>query len=135
MHHDSDIPRLGPLETHLLRAIWKRQSCTVRELIDSGEIDCAYTTVMTTLDRLHKKGLLERQPEGRAFRYTAALTSAEFDRHKVRNAILKFLGGDSAAHAPVSFLVDAVSEHDTNLLDTLEEAIEEKRRQLREGKK
>lgn len=135
MHHDSDIPRLGPLETHLLRAIWKRQSCTVRELIDSGEIDCAYTTVMTTLDRLHKKGLLDRQAEGRAFRYTAVLTRAEFDRHKVRNAILNFLGGNSAAPAPVSFLVDAVSEHDAKLLDTLEQAIEQKRRELREGTK
>jgi len=120
---------------HLLRAIWKRHNSTVRELLDSGEIDCAYTTVMTTLDRLHKKGLLERAAEGRAFRYTAALTRDEFDGHNVRNAIRKFLGAASASPAPLSFLVDAVSEHDANLLDSLEKAIEDKRRELKgEGK-
>jgi predicted transcriptional regulator len=131
MQHDSDLPRLGPLEMHLLRAIWKRHTSTVRELIDSGEIDCAYTTVMTTLDRLHKKGLLERTAEGRAFRYTAALTRDEFAGHNVRNAIRKFLGAASTSPAPLSFLVDAVSEHDAKLLDSLEKAIEDKRRELK----
>src|SRR6185369_2132299 len=41
----SDLPRLGPLEMHLLRAIWKRRNTTVRELIESGEFDYAYTTL------------------------------------------------------------------------------------------
>jgi predicted transcriptional regulator len=128
--NDSDLPRLGPLEMHLLRAIWKRRNSTVRELIESGEFNYAYTTLMTTLDRLYKKGLLERTAEGRAFRYTAALSRAEFDGHNVRNAIRKFLGGASPSPAPLSFLVDAVSEHDTKLLDSLEKAIEAKRREL-----
>src|SRR5436190_16402858 len=61
--NDSDLPRLGPLEMHLLRAIWRRRDTTVRELIESGEFDYAYTTLMTTLDRLYKKGLLERTSE------------------------------------------------------------------------
>jgi predicted transcriptional regulator len=115
---------------HLLRAIWKRRNTTVRELIESGEFDYAYTTLMTTLDRLYKKGLLERTAEGRAFRYTAALSRDEFDGHNVRNAIRKFLGGASPSLAPLSFLVDAVSEHDAKLLDSLEKAIEAKRREL-----
>lgn len=130
----SDIPRLGPLEMRLLRTLWARPSATVRELIETGEIDCAYTTVMTTLDRLHKKGLLEREAEGRAFRYSAALTRAEFEGNTVRNAILNFLGGSNVAPAPLSFLVDAVSEHDAKLLDSLEKAIEQKRRELKGGK-
>ncbi len=128
--NQSDLPRLGPLEMHLLRAIWKRRNTTVRELIESGEFDYAYTTLMTTLDRLYKKGLLERTAEGRAFRYTAALSRDEFDGHNVRNAIRKFLGGASPSLAPLSFLVDAVSEHDAKLLDSLEKAIEAKRREL-----
>jgi predicted transcriptional regulator len=131
VRNDHELPFLGPLEMHLLRTIWARQSATVRELIDSGEADGAYTTVMTTLDRLHKKGLLERSAEGRAFRYTAALLRDEFNGHNVRNAIRKFLGGASPSPAPLSFLVDAVSEHDAKLLDSLEEAIERKRRELR----
>ena len=131
MSNPSELPRLGPLEMHLLRAIWTRRTTTVRELIESGEFDYAYTTLMTTLDRLYKKGFLARVAEGRAFRYSAALSRAEYDGHNVRHAIRKFLGGNSASPAPVSFLVDAVSEHDTRLLDSLEEAIEKKRRELR----
>ena len=134
VRNDSDLPRLGPLEMQLLRVIWKRHSTTVRELLDSGETTCAYTTVMTTLDRLHKKGLLERSPEGRAFRYTASLSRHDFDGQNVRNAIRKFLGASSPALAPLSFLVDAVSEHDAKLLDSLEAAIEQKRRELKGGK-
>jgi predicted transcriptional regulator len=116
---------------HLLRAIWTRRTTTVRELIDTGEFDYAYTTLMTTLDRLYKKGFLARTAEGRAFRYTAVLSRVEFDGHNVRHAIRKFLGTASASPAPLSFLVDAVTEHDTRLLDSLEEAIEKKRRELR----
>ena len=132
VQNEFELPRLGPLETQLLRTIWDRQSATVRELVDAGEIDCAYTTVMTTLDRLHKKGILERVAEGRAYRYTPALTRDEFDGKNVRHAILKFLGGASPSPAPLSFLVDAVSEHDAKLLDSLEQAIEQKRRELKE---
>src|SRR5690349_8501290 len=62
--------RLGPLEQELLQILWERKSATVRELIDDGSIPLAYTTVMTTLDRLYKKDLLNRVPEGRAFRYS-----------------------------------------------------------------
>jgi len=55
--------RLGPLESDLLRALWQRGDATVRELIDDTHSDAAYTTVMTTLDRLYKKGLLDRSAE------------------------------------------------------------------------
>src|SRR5689334_13456413 len=50
--------RLGPLEQQLLQALFDRESATVRELLDDGSIQLAYTTVMTTLDRLYKKNLL-----------------------------------------------------------------------------
>ena len=64
--------RLGPLEAYLLGALRRRGDATVRELISENEMDVAYTTVMTTLDRLYKKGLVERVSVGgrsRAFRY------------------------------------------------------------------
>ena len=52
----------------MLDALWARRSATVRELVEGGCDDLAYTTVMTTLDRLFKKSLLSREPEGRALR-------------------------------------------------------------------
>ena len=124
---------LGPLEVRLLRLLWQRGSATVRELCDDGSFELAYTTLMTTLDRLHKKGLLSRSAEGRAFRYAPRQTEQEFNGAIVRNAIRHLLGSVGGASVPLSFLVEAVSEHDHKLLDELEREIERKRREL-EGK-
>src|SRR5690242_11062953 len=84
--------RLGPLETQLMRLLWQRGATTVRELLESGEITGAYTTVMTTLDRLYKKGLLDRTPEGRAFRYAPRQSKQEFKGQLLRRAIGQLLG-------------------------------------------
>jgi predicted transcriptional regulator len=122
---------LGPLETELLRILWKSGSATVRELVDQKATDGAYTTVMTTLDRLYKKGFLEREPEGRAFRYRPACTEDDLKRDSLAASLREVLGGRSAQDAPVSFLVDEITKHDAALLDELERAIERKRRELK----
>lgn len=122
--------RLGPLESQVLKLLWERGSGTVRELVDTGEVSVAYTTVMTTLDRLHKKGLLDRVAEGRAYRYSPSQTQNEFNGAAVQRAIRNLLGAGNSSHAPLSFLVDAVSEHDRALLDELQRIIEAKRREL-----
>src|SRR5271169_2241346 len=73
-HLRASSSQLGPLEERVLEALWRRGPATVRELMEGGYHDLAYTTVMTTLDRLFKKGVLTREAEGRAFRYTARFT-------------------------------------------------------------
>ena len=63
---------LGELETEIMRRLWRRaKPTTVRELVDELQRDreIAYTTVMTVLDNLHKKGWLRRELDGRAYRY------------------------------------------------------------------
>jgi len=127
--------RLGPLEVELLQFLWRRGGATVREVVESGEVTGAYTTLMTTLDRLHKKGLLNRQPEGRAFRYSTRQTEQDYNGEMVRGAIRQLLGSATTSSAPLSFLVEAVTEHDLALLDELERAIERKRRELDGGVK
>ena len=121
---------LGPLETRLLQLLWERGNATVRELVDECSIDVAYTTAMTPLDRLHKKGLLARRAEGRAFRYTPSVTQAELHANSLRSAMRNLFGVEREPLVPISYLVDAVSEQDVKLLDKLEEAIERKRREL-----
>ncbi len=122
--------RLGPLEVQLLHWLWQRGSGTVREVLETGEVEGAYTTIMTTLDRLHKKGLLTRVAEGRAFRYEPAQTQDQFNGEIVRNAIRHMLGAAETGTAPLSFLVEAITEHDRSLLGDLEREIERKRREL-----
>src|SRR5579864_9313724 len=127
----SPSTQLGPLEQELLSALWMRGSATVREMIDAGGINLAYTTVMTTLDRLYKKQLLNRIAEGRAFRYSPRYTQEELERAAVGETIRQLLGSGEAAALPLSYLVEAVSEHDAGLLDDLQRLLDEKRRELR----
>lgn len=122
---------LGPLEEQLLQTLWSRENATVRELLDEGDLKLAYTTVMTTLDRLYKKGLLDREAEGRAFRYSPRQTQEELQRAAASHAIRQLLSSDEAAAMPLSYLVEAVSEHDAQLLDELQELVERKRRELK----
>lgn len=125
------LAQLGPLEQRLLREVWECRSVTVRELIDTGHLGIAYTTVMTTLDRLYKKGILDRTAEGRAFRYTARITREELQRAAAEDAIRQLLSSGSASTLPLSYLVEAVTGHDRELLDQLKELVEKKRRELR----
>jgi predicted transcriptional regulator len=125
------LAQLGPLEQRLLEQVWDRGSATVRELIDGADLGIAYTTVMTTLDRLYKKKILTRTPEGRAFRYAAQVTREQLQRAAAEDAIRKLLSSASAASMPLSYLVEAVTDHDRQLLDQLQQLVEKKRRELR----
>ncbi len=131
--HPRFLPqRLGPLELRMLDGLWAKGSATVRELLESGYSDLAYTTLMTTLDRLFKKGLLTRSDEGRAFRYAPRLSREELHREAVSDALHQLLDVSSTSNLPLSFLVEIVSERDAKLLDDLGKLVERKRRELNE---
>ena len=126
----SSRPQLGPFEQQLLQELWSHGSATVRELLADGTISQAYTTVMTTVDRLYKKGLLDRVAEGRAFRYTPRHTPEELQRVTALENIRQLLGSGVASALPLSYLVEALSTHDAQLLDELQLLVERKRREL-----
>jgi len=126
----SSRPQLGPFEQQLLQELWTHGSATVRELIADGKFRQAYTTVMTTVDRLYKKGLLDRVAEGRAFRYTPRHTAEELQRVTAFESIRQLLGSGDASSLPLSYLVEALSDHDAQLLDELQMLVERKRREL-----
>ena len=123
--------QLGPLEERLLNSLWKRKNATVRELLEDGCQDLAYTTVMTTLDRLFKKNLLAREVEGRAFRYAPRFTRQELNQEMAGHAFRQLLDASPASSMPLSYLVEILTERDTQLLDDLRELVETKRRALR----
>jgi len=118
-----------------MAALWARGSSTVREMLDAGNIKLAYTTVMTTLDRLYKKQLLNRVAEGRAFRYSPRYTQEELEKAAVGETIRQLLGSGNSPGLPLSYLVEAVSQHDAGLLDDLQRLLDEKRRELRNREK
>jgi predicted transcriptional regulator len=128
-------PRLGPFEQLVLEKLWAYGSATVRELLADGAIHQAYTTVSTTLDRLYKKGLLERVAEGKAFRYTPRHTPEELQRVTTLDSIRQLLESGVPSSLPLSHLVEAISIHDAQLLDELQLLVERKCCELRDQKK
>ena len=127
--------RLGPLEWRVLEALWARTSvASVRDLQPDFP-DIAYTTLMTTLDRLYRKGVLRREKSGRAFLYRPRLTRAEFDSARATAAVRTALEGDGeSVGLLLSFLVQAVSDRDHELLDDLEALVRARRAEI-EGKR
>ncbi len=122
--------QLGPLEQRMLDGLWARGSATVRELVEGDYQDLAYTTVMTTLDRLFKKDLLKRSEEGRAFRYAPRFSREEMHREAASNAFRQLLDASPASSLPLSFLVEILGERDQQLLDDLRKLVDRKRREL-----
>lgn len=120
---------LGELERDVMAIVWNHDEISVRDACERLGSTVAYTTVMTTMDRLFKKRLLGRRKVGRAFVYHASATRTELEGAVASELMQSLLQGDGGEPLPVlSSLVDAVSERDRALLDELERLIREKRR-------
>ena len=119
---------LGPLEVRVLEAVWAGHGpVAVRDLLPAFP-QVAYTTLMTTADRLYRKGLLTRQKHGRRFAYSARWTRDELDLQLAGSALATLLPGDRALAAPIiSMFVDEVSRRDLSLLDELEALVRRKK--------
>jgi predicted transcriptional regulator len=91
-----EVRGFGDLEAVIMDRVWERDGpVTVRELFDelAAERTIAYTTVMSTMDNLHRKGWLDRAKEGKAYRYTATASRAEYSARLMREALVD--GGDA----------------------------------------
>ena len=122
----------GPLEIRVLEALWARQSCACVRDLQPAFPGVAYTTLMTTLDRLYRKGMLSRTKSGRAFYYTPKATRNELLSDLAGSTFATMLPGDHAAARPIlSMFVDTVERHDKALLDDLEAMVRARREQLK----
>jgi len=120
---------LGALERDVMTIVWEHGEISVREACARLESSVAYTTVMTTMDRLFKKRLLDRRKIGRAFVYHATATRDQLEGAVAAELVQSLLDRHRGAPLPIlSSLVDAVSDRDRALLDTLERLVREKRR-------
>jgi predicted transcriptional regulator len=125
---------LGKLEREVLNEIWRRNEVSVRDIYLAFGENIAYTTLMTTLDRLFKKKILTRRKDGRAFIYLPAVSPDEFEQGIREDVIDGLLGHGADSVQPVlACIVDTVSERDRELLDELDRLIKEKRRELKQG--
>lgn len=126
------FPALGPLEGGVMEVVWTRGESSVRDVVAALQRPLAYTTIMTTLDRLFKKTLLCRRKVERAFLYSPRLSRDEWRREMAAGLVANFLlgGPQRSRELLLSCFLDAVGEHDETLLNELERKIRRKRREL-----
>lgn len=122
---------LGRLEAEVMEIVWARGEGRVQEVVKALDRPLAYTTVMTTLDRLFKKGLLNRAKQDRAYVYSVRLTRADWERRRASDLVAGYLSGSGPSRQLLlSCFLEAVGEHDALLLDALEKEIRKRRREL-----
>jgi predicted transcriptional regulator len=121
---------LGELETAVMELLWRNAGLTVNQVEErlQQRRQIAHTTVLTTLDRMHRKGYLTREKKGKAFVYAARYTREEFERGLAQEVLGALLGG--LGEPVLSTFVELIGE-DESKLERLEELIKRKR----EGKK
>jgi predicted transcriptional regulator len=108
----------GDLEAVIMHLVWDHDNpVTVRELFDElrEERAIAYTTVMSTMDNLHRKGWLDRVKEGKAYRYAATASREEYSARLMREA----LAGGGNTEAVLNHFVAQMDGDDSEVLRTV----------------
>lgn len=122
----------GPLEIRVLEELWARGTAAAVKDLQPQFPGVAYTTLMTTLDRLFRKGTLSRFKNGRAFFYQPTATHDELLSQLAGSALSTLLPGDNAAMRPIlSMFVDTVGQRDRALLDELEGLVRARQEELK----
>jgi predicted transcriptional regulator len=129
--HEVASAALGKLERRVLEETWRRGETTVRDVFLAFEEKIAYTTLMTTLDRLYKKRLLSRRKDGRAFIYAPQVTREELEQGIREDVIDGLLTNGSLGEPILACIVDAIGERDLESLDELDRLIKKKRLELK----
>jgi predicted transcriptional regulator len=108
----------GDLESVIMHMVWDHDGpVTVRELFEElrQERVIAYTTVMSTMDNLYRKGWLAREKDGQAYRYTATASREEYSARLMREALAD--GGD--AEAVLSHFVAQIGGAESEVLSAV----------------
>lgn len=107
------MTRLGELERRVMDELWSSMGTerTVREVAEHLPTH-AYTTVLTVLDRLERKGLVRRSRDGRAHRYAAAASREEYTAELMHEALV----GTSDRDAALVRFAETVSSEEAAVL-------------------
>ncbi len=119
---------LGHLEKSIMDVIWERDEVTGREMFEEigGEKPLAFTTVLTVMNRLLKKGLIKRVKRGKLFVYKASISRDDFVKH-VSQEVLQGIFDISASSA-ATFFVDILYKTNPEEINRLSKLIEEKKK-------
>ena len=119
--------RLGQLESVIMERMWSRSgSAAVRDILEDIQQnrEIAYMTVKTVMDTLHRKGLLDREPDGRAFRYRPTQTREQYTAAHMQEVLAS--GSDRTATL-LHFLEQIPADEVAQLRAVLDRAEQDKR--------
>ncbi len=126
---------LGRLEALVMDCLWQsEEALSVRDVAVRLDGPWAYTTLMTTLDRLFKKTLASREPRGRAFVYRARLSRADLGVHALKAAVSDIDAAPETREFALAALVDALESQGPDLLDSLDRLVRERKKALRQAR-
>ncbi len=100
-----------------MEVIWAAGPVTVRDVLGALKRNCAYTTVMTVMQRLFDKGVLHRRLVDNAYQYTPAIPKAKFVQQAVRSSVDQLVNG--YGDVALAHFVDALDEVDPKRLEQL----------------
>jgi predicted transcriptional regulator len=121
---EGTVRGFGDLEAVIIDRLWSRsRPTTVREVVEElqRERGIAYTTVMTVMDNLHRKGFLARELDGRAYRYRPVSTREEHSARLMAEAL-------AASRDPDATLVRFLDELSPSEADALRGALRRRAR-------
>ena len=109
-----------------MKVVWAKSPLTAREVCDrlTGPKERAYTTIMTTLDRLHRKGLLEREKLGLAWSYTPTLDRQAHEKSLADGLAMRIL----ASHGEAGLVAFVEAATDASMLERLADVIRRHRK-------
>jgi predicted transcriptional regulator len=120
------LPTLTRAESEIMRVVWDKNSATVHDVVEAMERPVAYTTVLTILRILEKKGFVKHDPDpqgGRAYVYSPSVPKDQVRSDHVRDLVQRMFSGDFLELAAGLVEEEALSRRE---LETLRAKIEER---------
>ena len=114
-HSKDAIQQLGPLELKVMKIVWELETATVsdvhKRLGENGE-QFAYTTIMTTMSKLEKKGFLTHKAKGRTYHYQAVISDDGVRTNYLTDIINKLFDGSPGMLVSHLMELDKLSKKD-----------------------
>jgi predicted transcriptional regulator len=118
-------PHLTDAELRLMEVVWERGAVTVSDVVENlpGDVNLAYSTVLTTLRILETKGYIKHSKEGRAFIYRAVMEREQARANALTHLLQRFF--EDSPELLMLNLIDA-KKISPKEIAALRERIEEK---------
>lgn len=117
-------PTLTEAELRLMDVLWKKEAATVRDVVAAlpGNEPLAYSTVLTTLRILERKGYVSHEKEGRAYVYQPVVGREDARRSVVRYMMSRFFN-----NSPEALMLNILENEtvDGDVLDRLKRMVDE----------